>query len=385
MVSKSSLNERYTDMANEVRQNNALAKKQLKATQAGLALNAAGIAIAHRDALISRKMQGAILSKQEEQLLQGERFHNELTTQLDSLSASMTEMKLEIRQDLGDLKNIGFAQWRDGVGRKYYYNYRPVAIDFLNRYSQACASWTDIVVKRIESVASSFSDWKEPSWRDDALVTGIFVNRAPYPQRPEFEGFSERPVPQPHSSIFYILIGCCLFFASLMFSAVASMFIVAVTSDKASQSTFINYTVFLSIGITAGVLFTIKWRRDRLIKSARAFNESAQKEASLRNWQNRTNYESRLRDIEIDFLTRNDKARKEAERRFESLVGIEIDQNLAEAWVEPFMRARVRQIRALVENERVNPPSDDMLIDIPKVEPVLSLPADMRAELLTRL
>lgn len=120
MATREERSRRYSDMTSSVNALIDTARAQLRATRVGNAIAADAAVVNHRDQKQTHSLleESIAVQKQQTKAIVGEQRTIDSSI---NRSAHTTETQLD------DLKHITFAQWRDGVGREYYYEYRPKA------------------------------------------------------------------------------------------------------------------------------------------------------------------------------------------------------------------------------------------------------------------
>lgn len=169
MATRSDMSRRYSDMTSSVNQLRDTAQKQLRATRVGNAIAASAAALNHRDQQTTHRLLEESIEAQREQTRQ-------IVGELRTIDKSINAFAQKTEEQLEDLKHINFAQWRDGVGRDYYYNYRPQAKKYLENFENLSNAWLRVVSARMVDVVQEFPQWKEQHWRSDALHTGVFID-----------------------------------------------------------------------------------------------------------------------------------------------------------------------------------------------------------------
>ncbi|WP_339017253.1 hypothetical protein R3O64_02995 [Corynebacterium hesseae] len=169
MATRSQMSRRYRDMTSSVNQLKDTAQKQLRATNLGNAIAASAAALNHRDQKTTHRLLEESIEAQREQT-------RKIVGELRTIDKSINAFARKNEEQLEDLKHINFAQWRDGVGREYYYNYRPQAKKYLENFENLSNAWLRVVSARMVDVVQEFPQWKEQHWRSDALKTGVFID-----------------------------------------------------------------------------------------------------------------------------------------------------------------------------------------------------------------
>lgn len=141
-------------------------------------------------------------------------------SKLDQIDGGIKSLTAEVRvvqNQTEDLKNISFAQWRDGPGKPYWQEYRPLGRKLLKEYDQLSFAWRHLVAQRVSHVIDHYDEWKEPEWRSDSVLDGRFY---PYPQFPN----EPREVPSPPGNLEKLSQKPYLRFATVVISTVLFLF-----------------------------------------------------------------------------------------------------------------------------------------------------------------
>lgn len=101
--------------------------------------------------------------------------------QLDNGVQSLTGEVAKTNEQLEHLKDINFAQWRDGVGQTYWYEYRPLGRKLLEDYDELSLAWRQLVAHRVTEVIDRYPEWKDEEWLPDSIRDGQYY---PYPKFP---------------------------------------------------------------------------------------------------------------------------------------------------------------------------------------------------------
>lgn len=107
-----------------------------------------------------------------------------VTEKLDQLSGGIQSLTGEVsktNEQLEHLKSINFAQWRDGVGQTYWYEYRPLGRKLLADYDELSLAWRHLVAHRVTEVIDRYPEWKDEEWLLDSIRDGQYY---PYPKFP---------------------------------------------------------------------------------------------------------------------------------------------------------------------------------------------------------
>lgn len=174
MTTRQEMSNRYSDMTAAMNNVASMQRKQYLATAMGNLISAAHMRQAHKDA---QHLQSGLGDVQKEVAAAASKIENGLRKvdrSLQNVDQSLKEMHNDLHTDIDDLKHITFAQWRDGLGRPYFEEFRPKAIHFLETYRHLSDIWSMQVATRISQIAFEYPNWKKPEWRDEALSDGLF-------------------------------------------------------------------------------------------------------------------------------------------------------------------------------------------------------------------
>lgn len=374
-----SMNSKYTDMTSAVRHNTAVqeeaartAKQQLRATYAGNIIMAAGFASAHRDAKRTHGLQQETINKLDQQMRQSERHHTETLSAIQGIHSELTQFRVQSHEDMTHMKNITFAQWRDGVGSKYYYEYRPKALEHIQKHKNLSAIWQIVVADRADEIVSQFPSWKNPEWNDDALVSGIFLPAPQYPPRPEITlNSSHREVPEKYS--FGALIGMAL--ATLLAVTFLAVLIDVLPGPLGALFGLLLIPLMLIGPIV--VPFYFRSKRNAEIEEALKNNEyHSFNVGSARAVQ--AEWENNVKNISQKYIANNSRAAQEASEVFSKMMGIPLDKRLATYWASNSTNTEIKGLQKIIQNEFTNPPAYDELVAITPFSIRQSLPVNLR-------
>lgn len=374
-----SMNSKYTDMTSAVRHNTAVqeeaartAKQQLHATYAGNIIMAAGFASAHRDAKRTHGLQQETINKLDQQMHQSERHHTETLSAIQRIQSELTQFRVQNHEDMTHMKNISFAQWRDGVGSKYYYEYRPKALEHIQKHKNLSAIWQTVVADRADEIVSQFPSWKNPEWNNDALVSGIFLPAPQYPPKPEITlNSSHREVPEKYS--FGALVGMAL---AAFFIVTVLAVLVEVLPDPLGALFGLLLIPLMLIGpIVAPFYFRSK--RNAEIEEALKNNEYhsfnvGSARAVHAEWENN------VKNISQKYIADNSRAAQEASEVFSKMMGLPLDKRLATYWASNSTNTEIKALQKIIQNEFTNPPAYDELVAITPFSIRQSLPVNLR-------
>lgn len=198
MVTRSQMSRRYSDMTTSVNQLKNTAEKQLRATRVGNAISASAAALNHRDQQTTHSLLEESIEVQREQT-------RRIVGELRTIDESINSFAQKTEEQLEDLKHINFAQWRDGVGREYYYNYRPQAKKYIEKFENLSNAWLRVVSARMVDVVWEFPQWKEQHWRSDALKTGVFIDPPELEEPPVDKELPRQRIPDGFAGYVMIL------------------------------------------------------------------------------------------------------------------------------------------------------------------------------------
>ncbi|MDY6049715.1 MAG: hypothetical protein SPI77_04020 [Corynebacterium sp.] len=150
-----------------------------------------------REALVSTQVGALVADTHTRQVAAlGRQLHADLTridNSLTEINESIQELGAGLHADLDEVKQIAFAQWRDGVGRDYYYGYRQRALAYIRQYRDISEYYAGLISAQMAQVVATYPQWKKPSWRDEALTTGIFVTQPQWVDPPHLMDISPAP------------------------------------------------------------------------------------------------------------------------------------------------------------------------------------------------
>lgn len=140
--------------------------------------------------------------------------------QLDNGVQSLTGEVAKTNEQLEHLKDINFAQWRDGVGQTYWYEYRPLGRKLLEDYDELSLAWRHLVAHRVTEVIDRYPEWKDKEWLPDSIRDGQYYPYPKFPSGPKEVGWAPGNVSyvprKSYTSFGNVLISFIIFFAVMM-------------------------------------------------------------------------------------------------------------------------------------------------------------------------
>lgn len=373
------MNSKYTDMTSAVRHNTAVqeeaartAKQQLHATYAGNIIMAAGFASAHRDAQKTQRLQQENINKLDQQMRQSERHHSETLSAIQDIHSELTQFRVQNHEDMTHMKNITYAQWRDGVGSKYYYEYRPKALEHIQKHQDVSTIWQTVVANRADEIIRQFPSWKKPEWNNDALISGIFLPAPQYPPNPEITlNSSYKEVPEKYSITKLISVALAALFGVGFLAVLADIF------PNLLGGLFSLLLVLLIFMAPIAAPLYLRSKRNAEIKEAVKNNEYHSLNLSSAMTV-QAEWENTVEGINRKYIADNSRAAMEASELFSKMMGVPLDERLAAYWASDSTNAEIKALQNIVQNEFTNPPAYDQLIEITPFSIRQSLPVNLR-------
>lgn len=201
---------RYSDMTSAVRESTAAQREMVSRQRLGNMINATAAVVAHSDARKTHGLLGETLSSQRiavdlqrDAIRQSAVQHQEVIQNFYKLDRTISDIGDVLHTDLDDLKHGQFANWRDGPGGFYFYDYRPGALKYIEDFQNISRLWLQVLADRFAGIIADYPRWKRPEWRSDALRTGIFITPPAVPQPPQLEDIPAEPSVPPLPSFLW--------------------------------------------------------------------------------------------------------------------------------------------------------------------------------------
>lgn len=243
-----------------------------------------------------------------------------------------------------------FAQWRDGspVGQKYYYEYRPRALAYLESYRRMSELWRAQVLLTVRRRLGDFNSWRDPGWLPDAPDTGRFL---PMPERQsppgaEREDLSQLPEPaEPAGASTELKV---VYYCALVFTALLGL--PALTAMNLPG---------LIVAIPPGL---ISWWLHTKVQAPEQAHRQWEEQSRQVTAENRRRAELAAL-VERDQLeqrrweTENERCRHRMTILICEYLGLDLGTDWSEDWATGDERERHARITETVANEREKPPS----------------------------
>lgn len=297
-----------------------------------------------------------MLKKTHRLLAEGHSLQKETNNKLDEvlgefsgLRNDLEKIRKEQHRDLEDIKRINFATWRDGVGQNYWNNYRPVALAHLSAYDQMSQAWRILVQDRVLQVAADFNQWKDPSWKHDALKTGIYFDPPEPPQYiPPNELFTNDLPEKNHQEDDYFKKSITSFFSILAGGFVVSAFISMVIPVNLLFLVFILACI-VSIRIYKKGKFAETHAETNKIKKEEEYYEKQRNESVKQR--NKINSEL------LQWKNRNKEAHSEMTQRFKERVEVPFTaKGYEEFWASNRCQQEAHTWLNIISSEEIQPP-----------------------------
>ena len=323
------------------------------------------------EALVSTHVGALVADTHSRQVAQlGRQLHADLVridSSLTEINESIRELGAGLHADLDEVKQIAFAQWRDGVGRDYYYGYRERALTYIRQYRDISEHYAGLISAQMAEVVATYPQWKELSWRSDGLTTGIFVTQPEWVDPPNLLDISpEPPVPadQPEfpsltaeearrSETMGMIIGVL---AAVAFVVLFARFL---PLWAGAVGTLVALLIGGGVGTTAIERGKQKQFRGELVEW------KAQVEATDAQWWDDYAYNNQVMNTYIDqvepvfseYKRLNAEAREKVLAHIARDVGADVQATSFTEWAPYEVTRAVDKLTALIEGEVAHPPA----------------------------